>query len=463
MTRLKKGAKSFIITAPEDRINQRLIVTNCTSPELNFSPLSRKKIVASFSGGSISSNAGILLFREIDKRLNLTQRISALIPDQRNAAQVEHSVISMIKQRVFGIGMAYEDLNDHTQLRKDDCVKIAAEVENDLASASTLCRFENTITEEMIWKLNELLLDIFLEHYGSNPPKEIIIDFDGTDFFTHGEQELFHFNSYYDHECFMPLYAFSGDHLIGVMLRPSSEDGAWHSWGFFALMVKRIRNKWKDTQIIFRADGGFCRDDMLTWCERKGISFIVGMAKNAVLLRGAKTAIAKAKALWEETQKPVKVYAQFEYAAKSWKLKRTMVGRVEYNHHGENVRFIATNMKGHSSNLYESAYCGRGDMENKIKQQKLDLRAGRVSCHVFTTNWFRVLLSGFAYVLLTHLKLKLLKNSKLKNAYVGTIRAKLLKIGAVIIKNTRRIRILMESHFPEQNLFASILRKLHPA
>ena len=439
-------------------------MTNCTKKAIEFTPISRKKVLASFCGGSITSNAGILLFREIDQELGLSKRIAALIPDSRNPLQIEHSVLTMIKQRVFGIGLNYEDLNDHTHLRGDECFKIGAGVEKDLASAPTLCRFENSIKQETLGRLNALLLDIFIEHYGNRPPKEIIIDFDGTDFFTHGEQEQSHFNTYYDHECFMPLYAFCGDHLLGVLLRPSSVDGAHHAWGLFATLYKRIRAKWPKTRIVFRGDGGFCRESMLRWCDKKEIPYIVGMAKNAILMRAASKAIEKAKKQYEaDPRETVRVYEQFEYAAKSWKGKRTMVARVEYNHHGANVRFIATNMEGHSSNLYGNVYCQRGDMENRIKQQKLDLRAGRVSCHLFTSNAFRVLLSGFAYVLLTHLKLKYLKRSKLKNAYVGTIRAKLLKIGAVIVKNTRRIKIMMDSHFPEQDLFTGVAQALHPS
>ncbi len=438
-------------------------MTNCIKEEMCFTALSGKKVLADFSGGSVSSNAGVLILRELDRKLNLSKRLAALIPDSRTPQLVQHSIRSMISQRLFALALGYEDLNDHNHLRQDECLKTASGSLSDLASSSTLCRFENGIDRETIGKMNGLLLDVFIEHHQGKPPKEMVIDFDSTDFLSHGDQEQSFYNGYYEHDCFMPLYAFCGNQLLSVLLRPSNVDGAHQAWGLFAVLYKRIKAIWPNTNIIFRGDGGFCRDKMLRWCDRKGIDYIVGMAKNNWLMIAAKSAISKAKHEYEATGEVSRTYAKFEYAAESWRNKRTLVARVECNRHGENVRFIATNLKGHSPTLYEGIYCQRGDMENRIKQQKLDLKADRVSCHRFVANQFRVVLSGFAYVLLSHLKLTYLKRSKLKNAYVGTIRNQLLKIGAVIIKNTRKIKILMDSHFPEQVLFISIIRKLHPA
>ncbi len=439
-------------------------MTNCIKNEMSFTALSGKKVLADFNGGSVSSNSGVLILRELDHKLNLSKQIAALIPDDRNKSLVQHSVRSMISQRLFALALGYEDLNDHNVLRQDDCLKTASGCLDDLASSSTLCRFENSIDRSVIGQLNALLLNMFLEYYQyKRIPEEIILDFDSTDHLIHGEQEQAFYNGYYEHHCFMPLYAFCGDHLLGVDLRPSNIDGAHHTWGLLAVLVKRIRKAWPNTRIIFRGDGGFCRDRMLSWCDRKNIDYIVGMAKNNRLMLAAKSAIHKAKQSYEATGETAHTYEQFEYAADTWKNKRTLVARVEYNRHGENVRFIATNIKGHSKNLYANLYCKRGDMENRIKQQKLDLKADRMSCHRFVSNQFRVLLAGFAYVLLSHLKLKYLKKSKFKNAYVGTIRNQLLKIGAVIIKNTRKIKILMDSHFLHQALFISIIKKLHPA
>lgn len=434
-------------------------MTDCTAKVFSFSPLSRKKITAQFSGGSITSNAGIVLLREVNKKLSLSKQLAACIQDLRDPSRIDHSYESMLMQRIYGIACGYEDLNDHDALRQDQCFQIACDRNEPLSSSPTLCRMENNFTREDCARVSQLLVELFIQCH-KKAPDELILDFDATDDPAHGEQECNFFNGFYDEYCFLPLYVFCGSHLLVSYLRPSNIDGAKHSWGILSLLVKRLREKWPQVKITFRGDSGFCRDRMLTWCDHHDVEYIVGIPGNNRLVRAIESDITATEAAFKQTNLLQRRFVQFEYAAESWTIKRTVVARIQYDHHGQSIRFITTNKPGHAQKHYEARYSLRGDMENKIKQQKLDLGSGRTSCKRFIANQMRLLFSSLAYVIIHALQTMTLKRTNLRTAYVGTIRNKLLKIGAVIIVNTRRIKILFDSHCPLQDLFITIAAKL---
>ena len=448
-------------------------MTDCTKASTSFSPLSRKKIEASFSGGTITSNAGLLLLKEMGKKMRLRQRLQGCMDDRRDPGKVVHHYPDMILQRVYAIASGYEDVNDHSQLRHDPILQLSCQLERPLASSSTLCRFENKATRDACIHLSKLLVELFIEQH-PKPQKELVLDFDATEDKVHGEQEQRFFNGFYKSYCFLPLMVFCGDQLLTSYLRPSNIDGARHAWAILSLLVKRLRQVWPDVTITFRGDCGFCRDRMLNWCQRHQVQYIVGMPKNGRLMQAISKDIERAKQAYEQAKQTheqtkqvhqqdapcVRCFVQFQYAAKSWTLKRTMVARIQYDDYGPSIRFIATNITGYAQKHYESRYCARGNMENKIKQMKLDLGSGRTSCHAFVANQFRLLLSALAYVLLQTLQAFGLKRTSLKRAYIGTIRNKLIKIGAVITRNTRRIKLMLDSHYPMQDLFIRLTNKL---
>ena len=437
-------------------------MANCNHQAMRFSSSLGKKVEASFTGGAITSNAGVLLLKEVDQKYQITKQLSALLPDKRDQNKVEHSMLSMLRQRIYAIACGDEDVNDHNLLRHDLAMQTAINTDKALASASTMSRMENSFTRESCLEASNLMFELYIQKHKVKPPKEIILDFDATEDAVYGSQENRHYNGFYESHCFLPLYVFCGDDLLVSYLRPSNIDGAKHAWAILSLLVKRLRQVWPNTNIIFRGDAGFCRDAMLLWCERHGVQFIVGMAKNNRLYRAIEKDLARAKKLFEQTGKTQRIYTRFEYAAKSWKVKRTMVARVEYSEHGASVRFITTNVHGYSKRLYDKLYCPRGDMENKIKQQKLDLFSDRTSCHLFVSNQMRLIFSSFAYILVQALQDKLLKGTEIAKAYAGTVRNHLFKIGAVITRNTRRVRIMMSSTYPRQELFQKVVRKLVP-
>lgn len=424
-----------------------------------FSSLSRKKVVANFSGGSITSNAGSLLLREVDRQLQLSNQLSRCLSDGREAHKVSYALQTLLRQRIYALACGYEDLNDHQTLRHDVALQSAVGADKELASDSTLSRMENRFTRKDALAANALLVELFIQRH-KKPRKQVILDFDATDNPLHGNQEQKYFHGYYDHHCYLPLYVFCGDDLLISYLRPSNIDGAKHAWAILALLVKRLRQVWPEVEIIFRGDAGFCRDEMLLWCDRHGVGYIVGMASNTRLANAIAPEVRKVEHRYQQTQHVQREFGRFEYAAESWKVKRLMVARIEYSQYGASVRFVATNLKGNNHTLYDLLYCQRGDMENKIKQQKLDLFSERTSCHAFIANQMRILFSGFAYVLLQGLKRLVLSKTKLSHAYAATIREHLIKIGAVVVRNTRRIIVMMDSHYPWQDLLIKVAQKL---
>ena len=437
-------------------------MTNCTPSTIDFSPLNRKKIEANFSGGSITSDGGLLLLREVDKRIDLTRRLSKLISDARHASYVDHSVRDLLKQRVYALAAGYEDVNDHEFLRQDACFQTAVGREVVLASAPTLSRFENSIDKQSLNLIASEMVKHFIDSF-SVPPKELVLDFDPTDNKIHGQQENRHYHGYYKEHCYLPLHVFCGDRLLVSYLRPSNIDGAKHAGAILRLLVKRLRQAWPAVNIVFRGDSAFARKRILHWCEQNNVSYIVGISGNATLKKLASSLEEKAKKQFEISQEKQRLFEVYTYQAKSWKTERKVIAKAEHHEHGTNLRFVVSNIKNLSAQeLYDKSYCPRGDMENGIKQLKLDFYSDRNSCSDFLANQFRVLLSSIAYILLDELRRTYLSKTDLAKAYGGTIRLKLFKIGAVILKNTRRVQVLFSSHYPQQKTFTEISKQLVP-
>ena len=442
---------------------QQKLKTNLKQkPKKTWFQKARQKIVEiSFTGGNISSDGGILLLKAADDKLKLTQKIADILPDDRQASKIKHSLLSILKQRIYGIALGYEDLNDHQHLRKDLAFQTAVGREEVLASDSTLCRFEKTAERKTMVEIHNVLIEQFIDSY-EKPPYKIILDFDATDDTVHGNQEKSAYNGYYGNYCFLPLYVFCGHHLLTAYLRQSNQDGAKHSWAILALLVKKIRKEWPETKIIVRGDSGFCRPKTLRWCERNAVKYVIGMGKNKVLLCLAEPYICKAKTAFDHTQEKQRIFGEIQYGAKSWGQERRIIVKAEHLEKGSNTRFVVTTLDDEAQSLYDDWYCARGDMENRIKEQKLDMFSDRTSCHKWWSNQLRILLSGIAYSLVSYIRSAALKGSQFAKAQVGTIRLKLLKIGTVVIRSTRRIRFLMPSAYPYQEDFLTALARLTP-
>lgn len=365
----------------------------------------------------------------------------------------------MLRQRVYGLSLGYEDLNDHDTLRLDMALQTAVDRDAALASAPALCRLENRTDRQAAWAVHEVLAAQFIASH-QRAPKELVLDFDATGDQVHGAQEGRFFHGYYDHYCFLPLYVFCGDQLLAAYLRPSKIDGAKHAGAILKLLVTRLRQAWPTVRIIFRGDSGFCRHWVLGWCERNNVDYIVGIARNARLQALAQPQLDHAEDAFNETGEKQRLFGDVLYAAGSWKRARRVIVKAEHSGKGANPRYIVTNMNGEPQSLYDTVYCARGEMENRIKEQQLDLFAGRTSCHRWWANQFRLLLASLAYTLIETIRRIALRNTELARAQCGTIRLKLLKIGAVITRNTRRVRFLLASAHPYQKLFATAAARL---
>ena len=437
-------------------------MTDCIQESLPFPRCKGRRVEARFSGGDITSNGGVLLLREADRRSGLTRRVAKSLTDPRRQASCVHDAVSIVRQRVYGLALGYEDLNDHDELRGDLALQTAVEKDRALASASTLCRFEHRAGRAEAVRLHEVLVEQFIASY-ERPPRRLILDFDATDDRVHGQQVGRFYHGYYDHYCFLPLYVFCGDRLLVSYLRESKIDGAKHAWAILALLVKRLRKTWPKVKITFRGDSGFCRWRMLTWCERHGVDYIVGIARNKRLNAQAQPLLIEAREAFERSDDKQRLFDEFHYAAKTWDRPRRVIVKAEHTARGSNPRYVLTNLTGSPQHLYDALYCARGDMENRIKEQQLHLFADRTSCHDWWPNQYRVLLSAFAYVLLNTIRRVALAGTELARAYVGTIRLKLLKIGAVVLRNTRRVQLLLSSAHPYQDLFFIAAARLKPA
>ena len=401
----------------------------------------------------------MLLLRQADRRLGLIRSLACILPDSRDPALVTHSQEDLLRQRIFGIAQGYEDLNDHDTLRHDLVWQTAVERSESLASSPTLCRMEQRANRETAVAMHQVLLEQFIASF-KEVPTELILDFDATDDRVHGHQEGRFFHGYYGAYCFLPLYVFCGEQLLVSYLRPSNIDGARHAWAILKLLVGRLRERWPEVKIIFRADSGFCRHRMLRWCDWSRVDYVVGLARNNRLEDMGAGLMEQAARQFEATGQKQRLFEWMEYGARTWGCERRIIAKAEFTEKGRNPRFVVTSLEGNPQEIYDKVYCARGEMENRIKEQQLGLFSDRTSAHRWWANQFRVLLSAAAYVLMETIRRLALQGTELARAQVGTIRLKLLKIGTVIIRNTRRIRLLFASGYPYQTLFRQVVATL---
>ena len=452
-------------------------MTECNQSSFGFEACGSRDIVARFDGGTISSDGGSLLLRETDKRLNLLARLAGCFLDARNQDLVEHSVLEMVSQRVYGLALGYEDLNDHEQLRTDPLFAILSgrqELDKPLAGKSTLNRLELGTGERdrykkiTFWKegVDDLLVSLFLESH-SRPPEEIVLDVDTTDLPLHGRQEGRFFHGYYDEYCYLPLYVFCGEQVLCARLRESNHDASFGCVAEIARMVAQIRGAWPAVRIILRGDSGFCRNELMSWCEDHAVDFVFGLARNQRLRRIIGAQMQAATQQWNETGKPARVFTEFQYQTRKrkkggWRQQRRVVAKAEHIDGKENPRFVVTSLAAErwtGKRLYEELYCARGDMENRIKEQ-FSLFADRVSAETMRANQLRLYLSAMAYVLVSGLRRMGLKATELAQAQVSTIRTKLLKIGAQIRVTVRKVWVSMASSYPWQDLYRQVWANL---
>jgi hypothetical protein len=412
-----------------------------------------------FCGGAITSDGGGLLLRQTDRKLKLTEHVAAALSDPRRQKSCEHGLLPLLRQRIYGLALGYEDINDHANLRADPAFQTLVDRDQPLAHPSTLCRFENRADRQTAVAISTVLVDQFIASHRC-PPKRLVLDFDATDDAVHGTQEGRFFHGYYDHYCFLPLYVFCGSQVLVAYLRPSNIDAARQAWAVLALLVKRFRQVWPEVEIILRADSGFCRWRMLRWCDTHTVKYIVGLAKNARIHALAQPLIEQAQAAFDQTTQKQRLFTTMSYGALNWDQPRRVIVKAEHTALGSNPRYVVTNLTGDPQALYDELYCARGEMENRIKEQHLDLFADRTSCHRWWPNQLRLLLSSLAYVLVEALRRLGLKGTELATAQCGTIRLKLFKIGGVILRNTRRIRFHLCAAYPYQPLFWQVARRL---
>jgi len=435
-------------------------MTECNQLSFAFSNTCKRKVEVDFEGGDISSDGGLLIFGEVDRELKLVERIARILPDDRDPNRVTHPLKSMIAQRVFGLVAGWEDLNDHDTLRDDPILQTVSNRCEPLASAPTLCRMEQQADRECAIAFNNLLVDLFIESYGEEVPEEVVVDFDATDDPVHGDQVGKFFHGYYGHYCFLPLYAFCEGQPLLAWLRPANIDGARGAWLALRWLVSRLRQAWPEVKITWRADGGFCRWRMLRWSEQNQVDYVVGLSRNQRLEKQVHHLIEQAELKYQSTGEKVREFSWLSYSAKSWDRDRLVIAKAEHNSQGKNPRFIVTSLRGEAQEIYDEIYCARGDMENRIKEQQLGLFADRTSCHNWWPNQWRLLLSTAAYVLIETLRRTTLQKTELANAQSSRIRLELVKIGAVIIRNTRRIKVHLSSSWPRRKLFEEVHRKL---
>jgi hypothetical protein len=463
--------------------------TQCIQEQLVFHQLGRREVIGRFDGGVISSDAGGVLLREVEKRCGVLKRVAGCFRDYRDPERIEHNVEELIKQRIYALALGYEDLNDHDRLRHDVVMGLLCEKRdptgydrvreqdqgNAIAGKSTLNRMELTpegANEKSRYKkivvepekLDELMVEVCLE-FQEQAPAEVVLDVDATDDPLYGEQEGRFFHGYYGGYCYLPLYIFWGEYLLCARLREASEDPAGGVIEELERIVKKLRQGWPEVRIIVRGDSGFCRDEIMSWCEHnEKVDYVLGMAKNERLNREIDVEMAQAQELYHSRGAAARVFKDFWYRTrKSWSKERRVVGKAEYLAKGANPRFVVTSIvseeKGARS-LYEDFYCARGDMENRIKEQQLGLFADRTSTGWMRSNQLRLYFSSFAYILMQRLRQLGLKGTELAQAQCETIRLKLFKIGAQITVTVRKVWISFSESYPYLNLFHRVLGRL---
>ena len=451
--------------------------TECSQFVFGFHPLKQREIRAQFDGGAITSDGGGLLLREVEKRIGMLRQFAACFTDYRNADLIEHTVEEMVAQRVYGLALGYEDLNDHEELRNDPLLAVLVEKANPsqeaLAGKSTLNRLELTRAtasrKERYKKIvldhgavDRLLVQVFLEAH-QEAPQEIILDLDATDDPLHGKQEGRFFHGYYGHYCYLPLYIFCGEFLLCARLRPSNIDASAGSVEELRRIVAQIRSAWPAVRMVVRGDSGFCREELLAWCEAEGVDYLLGLAKNERLKAEIVKEMEEAKAQYQGTGRAARRFQEFVYQTReSWSRARRVVAKAEHLEKGENPRFVVTSLSTEAwpaQALYEQRYCARGDMENRIKEQ-LMLFSDRTSTHYLRSNQLRLYFSSVAYVLLQMLRRLGLEGTELAQAQCSSIRLKLLKIGALIRITVRKVWVSLASGYPYVTLFRQVYEKL---
>jgi hypothetical protein len=453
--------------------------TECNQDSLDFASLGSRKVTAAFDGGAITSNAGALLLRETDCGISLSRQAAACFTDGRRPDRIEHSVETLLAQRIHGIALGYEDLNDHDELRYDPVLGLLSGKHEArrcdcavLAGKSTLNRLEHApkIDDDRYRKLSvdegamkRLFVSLFLEAHAT-APERIVLDLDATDDPIHGDQEGRFFHGYYKCYCYLPLYVFCGRDLLLAKLRPANIDAAAGAKEEIAWIVTQIRRSWPNVEIWLRADSGFCRDDLMAWCEAHGVHYVFGLARNPRLEALIAEEVAEAEAKAAESGKPERLFKELRYQTRnSWSRERRVVAKAEHLPKGHNPRFVVTSLTSEAADaqeLYEKIYCARGDMENRIKECQLDLFADRTSAASLSANQLRLWFASLAYALITALRRRALEGTELAQATAGTIRLKLLKLGALVTVSVRRVKIAIASACPLKGLFAQAHRRL---
>jgi hypothetical protein len=456
------------------------MTTKCSEPTFDFEGPSRRTITARFNGGTISSDGGALLLHETEQRTQILARFARCFADHRDPVRIEHAIGELVSQRVLGLCLGYEDLSDHESLRSDPLLcALAGKHERDakLAGKSTLSRLELSTSDSAAshrykklavdsTAVDRLLVDVFVESFETEPDS-IVIDLDSTDFAIHGHQEGRFFHGYYDQHCYLPLYIFAGEHLLCARLRRSNIDGAAGSIVEIERIVAQLRTQWTRTKITLRADSGFCREEIMVWCERNGVDYVLGLARNDRLVEMIQVELGLAQMSFAASGEASRVFKELEYCTReSWSRTRRVVAKAEYLAGKDNPRFVVTSLSRNEIDaraLYEELYCARGDMENRIKEQQLDLFAGRVSAQTIAANQVRLYFASIGYTLMHALRRLGLEGTALEHAQCGTIRLKLLKIGAQIKVSVRRVWVALSEAFPLQELFALVLMRLREA
>jgi hypothetical protein len=416
-------------------------------------------IEADFQGGALSSDGGLMLLRQVDQRIGLSKAVAKVMHDPRDPGRVQHTLRELVSQRLYGLCCGYEDLNDHAALRSDPMMQTAVGTDELLASSPTLCRMERRAMRADVVALHRVLLDQFMASHAV-APDELVLDVDASDIPLHGHQEGTQFHAYYDHYCYLPLYVYCGKALLACVLRNSRIDGAKHSAAVIKLLVTRLRQQWPEVRIIVRGDSGFCRQRLMRWCERQGVGYAIGMARNKRLEAAVTNWERDLEQRFTETGEKQRSIHEFTYGARSWNQERRLITRLEFGRQGNNPRYVVTNLDQPAAWVYDTLYCQRGEAENRIKETQLDLFGTRASCQTLVANALRVVFAGLAYTLMNRLREIALAETELASARAATIRVRLLKFGAAVIRNTRRVRILLASHHPLQHVFRIASRAL---
>ena len=464
------------------------MATQCSSELFGFHGLNQRDVVARFDGGQISSDGGGLLLGEVERGTAIIRRLGQAFVDYRDPDRIEHSVSELVAQRVYGLALGYEDLNDHDRLREDHLLGLLVgkqdfqglhrshvrDVGKPLASSSTLNRLELSTGEDIESErykkivanesaMDKLLVDVFVEAH-QRMPKRIWLDLDATDDPLHGDQEGRFFHGYYRCYCYLPLYIFSGEHLLCARLRESNQDGAAGSVTELERIIGGIRKRWPQVPIAIRGDSGFCREEIMCWCESNDVDYVLGLAKNARLKRAIGDVLEEARLQYEETDEACRIFKELEYKTrKSWSRVRRVVGKAEHLAKGSNPRFVVTTFSAEefdAQNLYEEQYCIRGDMENRIKEQQLDLFADRTSTATMRANQLRLYFASFAYTLMTGLRRLGLQGTSMAKAQCGTIREKLFKIAVRIRVTARKVWLSYSESYPYAELIRQIMAQL---